>query len=253
MLNRTDHALSLRAYDPCAGDIQPGELGKAVAVVWQIDRAARHCATAADLGDVKFQTGGPANVGPVGRPGLRVTDRLRPQLENAGHGDVSVPRIDVNFQRNRLEQRFVSFRGHRRVDAPQSGHFVCVLATQDRLKGSPLVCVRAFIDNELALAVAVVDCAGKPKQTGGTKSVELGVAVMAGVDFQAKGFIAIAKCRQRTELTWATIAAITVGQFPALNSPSSHDGHSFIRYSPFGLPFANTTTPTAVPKEFCLR
>ena len=97
LTNTYRHWPSLIAYDACVGDIQPGELGVGIAVAWQIDHAARYCAAAADLGDVKFQAGGSANVGPVGRIGLRVTDRLGVHFENAGHGDVSPPLIDVDF------------------------------------------------------------------------------------------------------------------------------------------------------------
>src|SRR5205807_7785183 len=111
-----------------------GELAVAIFETIQRNRRCRPSRTAADLGNAEFEAVGQIDADAVFGAGYRIADRLTGQLEDPRYADAPPPRLDIDLEFDRPEQRLQLVWAHRCEHPPDRGHLVGFLPGHDLLE-----------------------------------------------------------------------------------------------------------------------
>ncbi len=112
------------------------------------------CRAAANFRILELNTVGYGDGGAVRAAAMGRNDRRLGRLDNAGHGYFRHSCLDINRERNGLEQWFMHGGRHGMEDPPMGCLLVGIAVIEDRGQGGPLRPIRAFVDDGLNGAVA---------------------------------------------------------------------------------------------------
>src|SRR5262249_1006365 len=183
---------------------------------------------AADLGDFIFEAADQVDPGTVLVAGHRIANGLALHIDQTVDANVSLPRVDVDRDVDRLEHRIEHLLHRGGKDVPDRGEGLGLLSGEDGEQGLALTLVGPLVDDHESLAAALVDRSGPLHHGDGSQPVQLHVGEMPFLDGEAADGLAAAVRRQRVELASATIGAVAVDELVGLNFPGYHDGASSV-------------------------
>ena len=132
------------------------------------------------------------------------------------------PCLNVDFNLDRLKDRFEYLLHGRCEDIPHGGTGIGFPAAQDRQQCLSLCLVGMLVDDGEGFATTFVDGARPPQHADGSQTIQSRVTEVSSFDFKTCHCLTISMGRARVELTRTAVGAVTGYQLVCLNFPRCH-------------------------------
>jgi hypothetical protein len=147
---------------------------------------------------------------------------LAPCINPPIYVDSSGRSLHLNFESDFPETRLVHFIERAREYLENRCSGLCILTAQYTQQSFALSFTCSLVDYDLRLTMPEVNRAWPRQHTHNVQAIELRIAMMALLDLQCNDSMAVSVRWQRIELTWTSVGAVTVREFPCFDHPFGH-------------------------------